>query len=443
MRGLIKTIYIVYLSRYIKQFGHTDPDYTLLYSTKKTSAILISKAVLKTIEDNTISQVNRKKLTELGFLVRDRDSEKKELLSFYDEANSRNRTFNAFLILNLDCNLNCVYCYEGELKTRLYMSQETADAALDFIKRACFGNADKVWVDFYGGEPLLSAGLIKYISGDLKASAEKTGSEYAFGLVTNGTLLTGKMTEELIKYGLESARITIDGPMENHNRFRPFKTGAGTFDLIMQNIKETCGLIGIHIGGAYTIDNYREFPKLLDCLIAEGITPEKVASVKFDPVTKSPFNRSEFRGGCSSINEPWLSEAGLFLREEILSRGFNTPKMSPAACMVEIKNAIAINHDGGILKCPAFMGWEGLEAGNIRTGIKDYKESHGLDLWRNRECADCEYLPMCLGGCRYMKLLRDSRLDGVDCKRQYLDATLETLVKQDLKYSQKMDADIG
>lgn len=227
----------------------------------------------------------------------------------------------------------------------------------------------------------------------------------------------------------------------NQNSFRPFATGTGTFDIIVENIKETCDLINIDISGAFTRDNYREFPKLLDFLLSEGITPEKIAQVKFDPVVKIPNNRSEFRDGCASPNEPWLSVAALYLREEILKRGFKTPKMAPSVCRIEIDNNLVINHDGNILKCPAFMGFDGLAAGNVKTGIEDYHESHKLDIWKREECLDCEYLPMCYGGCRYLKLLKDGKIDGIDCKKPQFDATLETLVKQDLKYSHKISRD--
>lgn len=429
---------MVYLSKYIKIFQYPEnPDYILLYSTKKTVVILLHKSVMQTIEDGSVSPSNQKTLVDLGFLVDDIIKEQNEVVDFFNEANRRSRRLDAFVILNLDCNFNCVYCYEGDLKRKNYMSQETAVRLVHFIDNFS-QDADDAHIDFYGGEPLLSLDMIKSISSAFKALSEKTNRGYAFGLVTNGALLTKKTVEELVPLGLKSARITLDGPRENHNKFRPFKTGAGSFDVIIRNIKETCGLININIGGAYTSDNYRKFPGLLDYMLDEGLTPDKIASVKFDPVTASPFNRSEFKSGCSSINESWLFAASIFLREEILSRGFSTPKVQPATCMIELDNSIAVNHDGAILKCPALMGY-GLEAGNIFTGLSDYKKSHKLDIWKNADCLACEYLPICYGGCRYMKLLKNGRLDGVDCKRQYLDANLEALIKQDLNYCDKLD----
>ena len=38
-----------------------------------------------------------------------------------------------------------------------------------------------------------------------------------------------------------------------------------------------------------------------------------------------------------------------------------------------------------------------------------------------------------------MTFLRDGNIDAVDCQKAYLDASLETLVKQDVKYRPKAD----
>jgi uncharacterized protein len=127
-------------------------------------------------------------------------------------------------------------------------------------------------------------------------------------------------------------------------------------------------------------------------------------------------------------------KAGLFLREEILRRGYTMERMQPVVCMMEHRNNILVNYDGDIYKCPGLIGRQEYKAGDIRTGIKDYRDSHNLDNWKNEECLDCEYLPLCFGGCRYMKYVRDGNMAGVDCKKPYFDATLEKIVKQDIRY---------
>jgi uncharacterized protein len=105
--------------------------------------------------------------------------------------------------------------------------------------------------------------------------------------------------------------------------------------------------------------------------------------------------------------------------------------------MIESCNDMVVNWDGTLFKCPAFLGWNDMSIGDLKSGISDYTESHNMDVWKKEECLDCAYLPLCFGGCRFLKLLRSGRIDDVDCRRAYFDGTLEELVKQDLKYQPK------
>jgi uncharacterized protein len=429
-------------SRYLKTYPYEErPSCLLLYSTKKASIILLKEESYKAIEKGTLPMSDEAMLSRLGMIVPHREGERQAMLGLLDELNTKNTGFNIITVLNLDCNFACIYCFEGGMKGRLYMSNETAELLIDFIKDR-FRNKKSLNIDFYGGEPLLSTGLIKSLSQAMRSFTENKGASYSFTLVTNGSLLTERIVEELASIGLKSAKITIDGPKKNHDIFRPFKTGSGTFDVIIRNIKEASGVIKIQIGGNYTHENYRDFPRLLDYMLEEGLTPDKISTVKFDPIikTEGDFALPDFREGCESINEPWLFEASLFLREEILKRGFNTSKIRPSPCMIEIQDDIVVNFDGTIYKCPGLIGWKSFEVGDLKTGIKDYKQSYNTDVWKRQECLECEYLPLCFGGCRYMKLLRHGKIDDVDCRKPYFDATLEAFIKQDIKYRLKADS---
>jgi len=431
------------LSQYLKVYPFEEkPGYFLLFSTKKASKILITKETYKAIEDGTISPSDEELLLKLGMIVPDREEERRAVLGFFDEINEINKGLSLMVVLNLDCNFSCVYCYEGQMKGNLYMSHETADLLIGFIRNHFPWNKNSLVIDFYGGEPLLSTGLIKYISRSLKSFAESKGASYSFTLVTNGSLFTRKVAEELVPLGLQSVKITLDGPAEVHNQYRPFKSGAGSFDTIIKNIKETCDLVKIGIGGNFEKSTYEKFPLLLDYLASEGLTPDRIGMVKFDPVMKTSdenLSLPEHRGGCMSVNEPWISDASAQLREEILKKGYATLPLMPITCMVEIKDSYVVNFDGFIYKCPGFIGKKGFEAGDLQKGVKDYTASYRLGIWKNEECANCEYLPLCLGGCRYMSFLRDGSIDRVDCQKPYLDASLETLVKQDIQYKLKAD----
>jgi len=431
-------------SQYLKVYPFDEkPGHLLLFSTKKASKILISKETYKAIEQGTLSPSDEALLLRLGMIIPDREEERRAVFGFFDEVNEMNTGLSLMVVLNLDCNFSCVYCYEGEMKGNLYMSDDTADLLIAFIKDHFPENKNTLLIDFYGGEPLLSIELIKYISRPLKAFAESRGASYNFTLVTNGSLFTRKVAEELVPLGLESVKITLDGPAEVHNRYRPFKSGAGSFDAIIRNIKETCDLVKVGIGGNFEKTTYKKFPLLLDYLASEGLTPGRMGMVKFNPVMKTPdenLSLPEYRGGCMSVNEPWIFDASAQLREEILKRGYTTLPLIPITCMVEMKDSYVVNFDGVIYKCPGFIGQKGFEAGDLRTGVKDYSATYKLGIWKNEECADCEYLPLCLGGCRYMTFLRDGSIERVDCQKPYLDASLETLLKQDIQYKLKAES---
>jgi uncharacterized protein len=432
------------LSQYLKVYPFDEkPGHLLLFSTKKASKILITEETYHAIEEGTLSSSDEALLLKLGMVVPDKEEEREAVFGFFDELNKMNRGLSLMLVLNLDCNFSCVYCYEGEMKGKLYMSDETADLLIGFIEDRFPEKKNTLVIDFYGGEPLLSTDLIKYISRALKSFTESRGASYRFTLVTNGSLFTRKVAEELVPLGLQSVKITLDGPAEVHNRYRPFKSGAGSFDTIIKNIKETCDLVKVGIGGNFEKATYKQFPLLLDYLIGEGLTPDRIAMVKFDPVMKIPdedLSLPGYRAGCTSINEPWISDASVQLREEILKRGYTTLPLMPITCMVEMADSYVVNFDGAIYKCPGFIGKKDFEVGDLQKGVKDYTASYKLGIWKNEECANCEYLPLCLGGCRYMTFLRDGSIERVDCQKPYLDASLETLVKQDVQYKLKAES---
>ena len=431
-------------SPYLKVYPwDKKPGHVLLFSTKNAAKIILKQETFDSMHKGTLPPADKTILAVLGMIVDDPQAEQDAMLGLMDKLNAMSTGLSLMVVLNLDCNFACPYCYEGDMKGKHYMSDEVADRLIDFIKERFTDDKKSLIIDFYGGEPLLSAGLIKRISQALKSFTKTKGASYDFTLVTNGSLFTRQVAEALVPLGLKSVKITLDGPPEIHNKCRPFKSGAGSFNTIIKNIKETWDLARIGIGGNFERGNYGEFVMLFDYLAKEGLTPDKIPMVKFDPV----MNGSEhdtlpavYRGGCTSINEPWIGEAAAFLREEILKRGYNTLKITPMNCMVEKTDSYVVNFDGGIYKCPGFIGHKGFEVGDVRTGVTEYTSSYNLGMWKNEACMACEYLPLCFGGCRYMSFIRDGNTGTVDCQKAYLDASLETLINQDIRYGLKADS---
>jgi uncharacterized protein len=423
------------LSRYCIIYPDlADPDSVILYSTKRASAALVERSALAAIEKGELEGDEKETLTALGLLVDSEREERLEMIRFLDELNELDTGLSVMAVMNLDCNLACPYCFEGSRRGRHYMSPETAGRIIGFMDKYMAKGRDRTGVAFYGGEPLLSVDLVQEMACRMKYMAEENGINFSFTLTTNGTLLNADIVGRLGPLGLKAATITIDGPEDIHNASRPYATGAGSFSRIIDNIKAVCGELEINIGGNYRKDNYREFPRLLDYLLRQGLTPDKIGSIGFVPVLmeREGIVSPEFSGGCLSINEPWLFDASLFLRKEIMARGFPVDGVSPAICAAERKWMFIINYDGDIYKCPGMIGRHEYKVGDVVNGIGDYSVSHCMDNWKNDKCLDCVYLPLCFGGCRYMNLLSAGKIAGLDCRKPYYDACLEGFVMQDL-----------
>jgi len=427
------------LSAYLKIWPD-GPDHVLLYATRRCAVVRVSRNTLKKIEHGALPEADRATLARLGILVDDPAAERAELLNRFSEANRLGKKFHAVVVLNLDCNLACPYCFEEGVRVGSYMTPETADLLVAMVERDYLSRGREVSLDFYGGEPLLSSDLIRSIAGRVKNASEERGLSFSFALVTNGTLLTRKTAEELKLLGLKDVVVTLDGPRQVHDRSRPFAAGTGSsYDTIVRNLREVADLVDLQVGGNFDRENFREFPRLLDDLMAVGLTPDRVRQVRFNPVMKTIGGPGlpDFRGGCDCANEEWLADAILFLREETLARGFSVPKPGPAGCMIELDNDLVVNHDGAIYRCPAFVGREGFAVGDLRDGISDDGSVYNRDVWKKEECLACPYLPHCFGGCRFLKFVRDGNIGDVDCWRPFLDATLEACVRQDQRHRQQ------
>ncbi len=426
------------LSHYLKAVPHaTIPDRLLLFSTRKASLIQIPArgyAALAGGAQPSPAMVDT--LTRLGLWVEDLATEQAEVHGMQATINQLNPGVRAAVILGMACNFACRYCYEGSLKGPKAMSDRVADQTIAFLQQRFGPGKSKLVLDFYGGEPLLYPERIKYLARAMQPFVRARGGEFRFTLVTNGSLLTPATVNALLPLGLASCKITLDGPPQSHNRSRPFKNGQESFALILKNIRACCELLPITLGGNFTRETAPLFPALLDILDENGITPDRLAQVKFDAVmsVRDPFAPPGFHDGSASTAEPWLIEATLMLRRELLKRGYAYPKLTPASCMVELDEAMTIDWDGALYKCVTLIGHPDVKSGDVWQGMTSIAVYHP-DHWRQHpQCRQCVYLPLCFGGCRYSEYQRCGSMAGVDCQQEYFDQALAEMLNQDIQF---------
>jgi uncharacterized protein len=97
------------------------------------------------------------------------------------------------LVLTYRCNFDCVYCFQKAFRDNSSVSDKVVNGFIKYIRN--HENGRKVRVTFFGGEPLLEMQRIKEIS--MKLSDLK----YSFSVVTNGSLLTKHIVNELKSLG--------------------------------------------------------------------------------------------------------------------------------------------------------------------------------------------------------------------------------------------------
>lgn len=424
------------LSRYLKTYLCPDkPGRLLLVATRRCAVLESSQAMWdRASTGGDLSDKERDTLLRLGVLVPDRDAEQEEMRATFETINCASRRIEVTATLTLECNLACHYCYEDPFRGHFVMSLETADLLVQRLTESMAAGLD-VGVEFYGGEALTQLKLLKSIASRLAEAAASYSVTFSFTLFSNGVLLTPAVVQQLLPLGLSAIRLTIDGPPDIHNAQRPFVSGAGSFEIITSNLLAVHKLAPVDLGGNYTRDNYQRFPELLDILIAKGIEPTRMKEVSFSPVMPKADGSviGDPGSACACTAEPWAIEASLFLRGEVIRRGFPVDKLKPSACMIEFENDLVVGYDGSLYKCPVFMGQEEMRIGSLAEGVSDYRQSHNLDVWKNDECLECAYLPICFGGCRFFRKLKTGAIDGVDCRRAMLDASLERIVRQDLE----------
>src|SRR5581483_6772785 len=223
-------------------------------------------------------------------------------------------------------------------------------------------------------------------------------------------------------------KITLDGDRETHNRMRPLRGGQGTFDRIIENIRQVAGRIRVAIGGNFDETSAASYPALLQFLREQEFA-DRIVKVNFKPVIRTDAARPKgvlpltpvgrdgkplggtcmtaagkgSLGGSACDSCGFADEQMAFLREETKRHGFPTSDgVHNGPCHVHMEHATTIGPDGSLYACPGFTGELGLSIGHIdaredprRAAMRERFEA--LSPWR--ACGDCAFIPVCAGGC--------------------------------------------
>jgi hypothetical protein len=230
-------------------------------------------------------------LWENGFLVENRDADRRSLDQYLDDVKSDTSELNVTLLTTLQCNFACEYCFQGDHgdynERAGKMSLDTARAVVEWIA----GELDRVRpgklvLTFFGGEPLLNLPVMYEVAGQMWAATRQRQLPMFVNIITNGLLLTPEVVDRMAPLGLNGIKITLDGDRATHNRMRPLRGGQGTFDRIVENVRRVAGRCRISIGGNFDEGSVDSLPALLEFLKQQDFA-DKLAKVFFKPIVRA------------------------------------------------------------------------------------------------------------------------------------------------------------
>ena len=273
------------------------------------------------------------------------------------------------------------------------MTADTATRVVGWIARELDAvRPERLVLTFFGGEPLLNTPAMFAIADACWRHTQARGIKQTINLITNGLLLSAEIVDRLLPLGLGGIKVTLDGDRETHDRLRPMRGGQGTFDRIIERVREVSHKVPIAIGGNFDASEVERYPALLDFLASQDFSAG-ISTITFKPVVRPPMPGSPRRlrmardsgrtpsGSCGSSGGTGGSvcdschladEAMAFLRNETVRRGLPTSDgvhMGP--CELYRRNSHTIGPDGSLFACPGFTGGQSLAVGHIDESRTD------------------------------------------------------------------------
>ena len=391
------------------------------------------------------------------------------------------------------CNLNCEYCFYLE-KQALFASDEkyrmSDEVLAAFIaKYITFQPTPVVEFVWQGGEPTLLGVDFFRRALDLQRSFAGTKT-ITNSLQTNGTLLTDEWCAFLRKNRF-MVGISLDGPMEVHDRYRHDRTGNGTFDKVMRGLRllqkhkveynvlacvarDTAKLpLEVYRFFRDTGVEFIQFAPVVErmpdaCSSRHGLRLAAPASLdreeqqtEVTPWTVIPEEYGDF---LIAVYEEWVRHdvGKVFVMnfEWALNAWIGNP--SPVCVHADrCGRSVVLEHNGDVYACDHCVNPQ-YKLGNIFNGdllqMVDGSARSGLGMAKEtslpRWCRECRVLAACRGGCpkhRFVRSCYDEPGLHYLCAgyrkfflhiRKYLRA-MSTLLENGLPASYVMDATKG
>ncbi|WP_460900957.1 radical SAM protein [Paraburkholderia jirisanensis] len=317
------------------------------------------------------------------------------------------------------CNLGCTYCYaqQGEFGGKAKsMALQTALASVDLlIDEASEGG--KINLAFMGGEPLANRDVLRAATLYARERADARGIRCNFSVTTNGSLLREDDADFFEAHGF-AVTVSLDGPAPVHDRLRPFKSGKGSFDQIVERLAPLVSRQRrMQVSARVTVTPFNlDLPATLDTFIDMGFH-----SVGFSPLLRASNGRAEMTHDDMAEMLQGMIACGLAFEQKVM-RGERYPFLNMQNALREIQRGthrpypcgagagyLGVSADGELSACHRFVGDEAGAMGSLSDGVDRARQTIWLaerHVHQQQPCNSCWARYLCGGGCHHEVLAR-------------------------------------
>lgn len=404
-----------------------DSEAFYLFNTYTGSTFLVDGNVKEKIESKDVDFLEpemKRQYEDTGILIKD-DVEESRIFSYlYNKQKFNNEVLNLTVLLTYECNLRCIYCYEGAGEViKGSLDDDSREAIFNFIKKQMEGRKSKALaMVLFGGEPLLNFEANYEWLDRIKAYCEENDKKFVTSIVTNGILVDERVMEKLADYNCEMIQITLDGVKEVHDTRRIYKNGRGSFDEVMQGIRliyDNPALSNPVIRINIDKNNISDVRDLLNYLHDEHLTG---CFIDFGVVKGTTNACSSYTGNCFVEEELGDILDGLWEDLERLGFRYNiSPQRKNMFCGLFCDSAFTISPFAEIYKCWDHVGMEEHLMGKINAEGEIVEPTYRYFDWMSHnpteveECRKCAYLPACGGGCASVSYSKDNTYHSSGC----------------------------
>lgn len=340
-------------------------------------------------------------------------------ISLYEH--NRNKEKNIYILFSYECNFNCTYCFEHDMKGK-ETSNNNLNKIFRYVEKQLENN--KVRLVLYGGEPLLLQNYNKIEK--VLSFAQKNNIKVK--IITNGYLLDA-FSKLLLKYkrNIDYLLITLDGDKDQHDLTRKKKNKEGTYKKIVENILMVDKLkiktkIRVNVG----MENQKY---IIDFLLHNTICKTHDVSIHFIENNRCLASNTSV---IARKNRIIIDLYNICLNQKNLTLEY--PPLKQIDLMVNeddfvlplfdycnSSNIILFDNDGNMYNCTEACEDERFLMRNDETVY--YTNDH--------ICKSCYLAPICGGGCRW-KRYQSIIENDLSCQKEIINL-IELFIKNFLE----------